>query len=86
MDSIIDSVNKSELKIMYKNKLCEFIPIKQCSLQNMPDTVQGKVLYIGDGEYNPAGWYQNITVDKVDIIYLPNCNLTFENVVHNSVS
>ena len=52
MDSL-ESV--SEFKIMYKNKLCDFIPIKQCSLKKMPDTVQGKVLYIGDGEYNPAG-------------------------------
>ena len=39
MDSIIDSVNKSELIIMYKNKLCDFIPIKQCSLQKMPDKI-----------------------------------------------
>jgi hypothetical protein len=59
---------------MYKNKLCDFIPIEQYSLKRMPDTVQGKVLYIGDGEYNPEGWYQYITVDKVDIIYIPKCS------------
>ena len=40
MDSL-ESV--SEFKIMYKNKLCDFIPIEQYSLKRMPDTVEGKV-------------------------------------------
>ncbi len=42
---------------MYKNTLCEFIPTLNCSLDEMPDTVEGKAVYVNVGEYNPVGWF-----------------------------
>ena len=46
MNSLVESIGKSEFRIMYNNTLlCEFIPSPNCSLDEIPDTVKGKVVY-----------------------------------------
>ena len=74
MNSFIESIGKSEFKIMYKNTLCEFIPSLNCSLDEIPDTIKGKVVYVNAGEYNPSGWFHDVIVNKEDIIYIPRHN------------
>ena len=71
MNSFIESIGKSEFKIMYKDTLCEFIPSLNCSLDEIPDTIKGKVVYVNTGEYNPSGWFHDVIVNKEDIIYTP---------------
>ena len=46
MNSLVESIGKSEFRIMYNNTLCEFIPSPNCSLDEIPDTVKGKVVYV----------------------------------------
>ena len=41
MNSLVESIGKSEFRIMYNNTLCEFIPSPNCSLDEIPDTVKG---------------------------------------------
>ena len=72
MNSLVESIGKSEFRIMYNNTLCEFIPSPNCSLDEIPDTVKGKVVYVNIGEYNPLGWFHDVIVNKEDIIYTPN--------------
>ena len=71
MNSLVESIGKSEFRIMYKNTLCEFIPSPNCSLDEIPDTVKGKVVYMNIGEYNPLGWFHDVIVNKEDIVYTP---------------
>ena len=71
MNSLVESIGKSEFRIMYNNTLCEFIPSPNCSLDERPDTVKGKVVYVNIGEYNPVGWFHDVIVNKEDIIYTP---------------
>ena len=71
MNSLVESIGKSEFRIMYNNTLCEFIPSPNCSLDEIPDTVKGKVVYVNIGEYNPLGWFRDVIVNKEDIIYTP---------------
>ena len=71
MNSLVESIGKSEFRIMYNNTLCEFIPSLNCSLDEIPDTVKGKVVYVNIGEYNPVGWFHDVIVNKKDIIYTP---------------
>ena len=71
MNSLVESIGKSEFRIMYNNTLCEFIPSPNCSLDEIPDTVKGKVVYVNIGEYNPLGWFHDVIVKKEDIIYTP---------------
>ena len=71
MNSLVESIGKSEFRIMYNNTLCEFIPSPNCSLDEIPDTVKGKVVYVNIGEYNPLGWFHDVIVNKEDIIYTP---------------
>lgn len=71
MNSLVESIGKSEFRIMYNNALCEFIPSPNCSLDEIPDTVKGKVVYVNIGEYNPVGWFHDVIVNKEDIIYTP---------------
>lgn len=71
MNSLVESIGKSEFRIMYNNTLCEFIPSPNCSLDEIPDTVKGKVVYVNIGEYNPVGWFHDVIVNKEDIIYTP---------------
>ena len=71
MNSLVESIGKSEFRIMYNNTLCEFIPSPICSLDEIPDTVKGKVVYVNIGEYNPLGWFHDVIVNKEDIIYTP---------------
>ena len=47
------------------------IKIVNCSLDEIPDTVKGKVVYVNVGEYNPVGWFHDIIVNKKDMIYTP---------------
>ena len=47
------------------------IKIVNCSLDEIPDTVKGKVVYVNVGEYNPVGWFHDVVVNKQDIIYIP---------------
>ena len=42
MNSLVESIGKSEFRIMYNNTLCEFIPSLNCSFDEIPDTVKGK--------------------------------------------
>ena len=74
MNSFVESIGKSEFRIMYKNTLCEFIPYLNCSLDEIPDTIKGKVVYVNVGEYNPLGWFHDVIVNKEDIIYIPKHN------------
>ena len=69
MNSLVESIGKSEFRIMYNNTLCEFIPSPNCSLDEIPDTIKGKVVYVNIGEYNPLGWFHDVIVNKEDIIY-----------------
>ena len=71
MNSLVESIGKSEFRIMYNNTLCEFIPSPNCSLDEIPDTVKGKVVYVNIGEYNPLGWFHDVIVNKEDIMYTP---------------
>ena len=71
MNSLVESIGKSEFRIMYNNTLCEFIPSPNCSLDEIPDTVKGKVVYVNIGEYNPLGWFHDVIFNKEDIIYTP---------------
>lgn len=71
MNSLVESIGKSEFRIMYNNTLCEFIPSPNCSLDEIPDTVKGKVVYVNIGEYNPVGWFHDVIVNKEDVIYTP---------------
>ena len=71
MNSLVESIGKSEFRIMYNNTLCEFIASLNCSLDEIPDTVKGKVVYVNIGEYNPLGWFHDVIVNKEDIIYTP---------------
>ena len=71
MNSLVESIGKSEFRIMYNNTLCEFIPFPNCSLDEIPDTIKGKVVYVNIGEYNPLGWFHDVIVNKEDIIYTP---------------
>ena len=71
MNSLVESIGKSEFRIMYNNTLCEFIPSPNCSLDEIPDTVKGKVVYVNIGEYNPLGWFHDVIVNKEDIVYTP---------------
>ena len=71
MNSLVESIGKSEFRIMYNNTLCEFIPSPNCSLDEIPDTVKGKVVYVNIGEYNPLGWFHDVIVNKEDYIYTP---------------
>ena len=43
MNSLVESIGKSEFRIMYNNTLCEFIPSPNCSLDEIPDTVKGRL-------------------------------------------
>ena len=71
MNSLVESIGKSEFRIMYNNTLCEFIPSPNCSLDEIPDTIKGKVVYVNIGEYNPLGWFHDVIVNKEDIIDTP---------------
>ena len=71
MNSLVESIGKSEFRIMYNNTLCEFIPSPNCSLDEIPDTIKGKVVYVNIGEYNPLGWFHDVVVNKEDIVYTP---------------
>ena len=71
MNSLVESIGKSEFRIMYNNTLCEFIPSLNYPLDEIPDTVKGKVVYVNIGEYNPLGWFHDVIVNKEDIIYTP---------------
>ena len=50
MNSLVESIGKSEFRIMYNNTLCEFIPSLNYPLDEIPDTVKGKVVYVNIGE------------------------------------
>ena len=71
MNSLVESIGKSEFRIMYNNTLCEFIPSLNYPLDEIPDTIRGKVLYVNIGEYNPVGWFHDVIVNKEDVIYTP---------------
>ena len=71
MNSLVESIGKSEFRIMYNNTLCEFIPSLNYPLDEIPDTVKGKVVYVNIGEYNTVGWFHDVIVNKEDVIYTP---------------
>ena len=80
MNSLVESIGKSEFRIMYNNTLCEFIPSLNCSLDKIHNTVKGKVVYVNIGEYNPLGWFHDVIVNEEDIIYTPKHNNQYTNL------
>ena len=62
---MILSNKDTDMFIIYNNKKCPFIPIKYNSKSN---EVDGQIIFIENGAYNPCGWYINIRVNKKDII------------------
>ena len=67
--------------------ICEFIPSPNCSLDEIPDTVKGKVVYVNIGEYNPLGWLHDVIVNKEDIIYTPKSkSSTYVNLLFLKIS
>ena len=68
MNSFVESIGKSGFRIMCKSTLYEFISALNCSLDEIPDTVKGKVVYVDVGEYNLVVWFHDVVVNKQDIV------------------
>ena len=49
MNSFVESIGKSGFRIMCKSTLYEFISALNCSLDEIPDTVKGKAVYLNVG-------------------------------------
>ena len=58
-------MTKSEYKVLYRYQTCPFVPTKDVPFEEMPDVVEGTVLFVEEGEYNPSGWYKPLVVKKV---------------------
>ena len=48
--------------------LCKFIPIIQHDYEKLPNELEGSVIYIEKGAYNPHSWTKEIKIDKKSII------------------
>lgn len=64
MLNIFESENKIKFTILYKNAFCSFIPHIQKELKELPDLVDGIVVYPEIGEYNPKSWAKPLQVKK----------------------
>ena len=63
-------MTKSEYKVLYRYQTCPFVPTKDVPFEEMPDVVEGKVLFVEEGEYNPSGWYKPLVVKKSDLLFV----------------
>ena len=45
-------MTKSEYKVLYRYQTCPFVPTKDVPFEEMPDVVEGTVLFVEDGEVN----------------------------------
>ena len=61
-------MTKSEYKVLYRYQTCPFVPTKDVPFEEMPDVVEGTVLFVEEGEYNPSGWYKPLVVKKSDLL------------------
>ena len=53
--------------VNYRGSECKFIPLIKKDIKELPNLVKGKVLFIDKGEYNPLGWYKELTINKKEI-------------------
>lgn len=59
---------KITFKTIYKSSNCTFVPNIQKPLKDLPDLIDGKVLYVNKGEYNIQSWFKPLTINKKDIL------------------
>ena len=60
--------NKITFYIEFKLQKCIFIPILQKKYNELPDSIEGDVIYPEEGTYNPEGWFRPITINKKEIM------------------
>ena len=64
----INLKNKYMFNIYYNDMLCKFIPIIQQDYKKLPNELEGYVIYIEKGAYNPYSWTREIKINKKSII------------------
>ena len=64
----MDIENKITFNTIYNSTKCVFVPIVQKPLKELPDVIEGKVLFINQGEYNVESWFKPLTINKRDIV------------------
>tara|TARA_B100000886_G_C20393262_1_gene479240 strand:+ start:1137 stop:1334 length:198 start_codon:yes stop_codon:yes gene_type:complete len=60
--------NKITFNTIYNSTKCVFVPRVQKPLKELPDVIEGKVLFINQGEYNVQSWFKPLTINKRDIV------------------
>jgi len=60
--------NKHIFNIYYNDMLCKFIPNIQQDYKKLPNELEGSVIYIEKGAYNPNSWTKEIKINKRSII------------------
>ena len=63
-------MTKSEYKVVYRHQICSFHPTNDMPFEQISDFVEGKVLFIENGEYNPTSWYKPVVVKKSDLMFV----------------
>ena len=63
-------MTKSEYKVVYRHQVCSFHPTNDMPFEQISDFVEGKVLFIENGEYNPISWYKPVVVKKSDLMFV----------------
>jgi hypothetical protein len=63
-------MTKSEYKVVYMHRECPFLPTNDMPFEQISDFVEGKVLCIEEGEYNPTSWYKPLVVKKSDLLFV----------------
>lgn len=64
MIDIVEIENKIRFTVLYKNSFCSFVPHEQKELKELPDLVDGLVIYPEIGEYNPNSWAKPLKIKK----------------------
>ena len=57
-------MTKSEYKVVYMHQVCPFLPTHDVPFAEMSDFVEGNVLCIEIGEYNPTNWYKPLAARR----------------------
>jgi len=65
---MMDLENKITFKIIYNSTKCIFVPSIQKTLEQLPDNIEGKVLFVSHGEYNIQSWFKPLVINKKDIV------------------
>ena len=67
---MLDLFSKDNItfQIIYKDTRCTFIPNKQVKYNMLPDVIDGHVVYLAEGEYNPSSWLKPYTIKKSSIL------------------